>query len=67
MWIIFAEELMWLIPPGLAVLAVPVVVQTKDGLVHMTYFWHRIRIKHVVIDPQKLEAYPSVDGQRPKG
>jgi predicted neuraminidase/pectate lyase len=45
----------------------PAVIQTKDGLVHVTYSWHRRRIKHVVIDPKKLETYPIVDGQWPKG
>lgn len=44
----------------------PTVIQTKDGLVHVTYSWHRVRIKHVVIDPKKLETYPIVDGQWPK-
>jgi hypothetical protein len=44
----------------------PAVIQTKDGLVHVTYSWHRRRIKHVVIDPKKLETYPIVDGQWPK-
>ena len=44
----------------------PAVIQTKDGLVHVTFSWHRKRIKHVVIDPKKLETYPIVDGQWPK-
>jgi predicted neuraminidase len=25
-------------------------IQTRDGLVHLTYTWRRERIKHVVID-----------------
>ena len=30
----------------------PSVIQTRDGLVHVTYTWKRERIKHVVIDPR---------------
>ena len=32
----------------------PAVVQSRDGLVHVTYTWKRQKIKHVVIDPTKL-------------
>ena len=44
----------------------PAVIQTKDGLVHISYSWHRKRIKHVVIDPEKLETFPIVNGKWPK-
>ncbi|MEJ7616857.1 MAG: sialidase family protein [Pyrinomonadaceae bacterium] len=36
----------------------PAVIQTSDGLVHVTYTWKRKRIKHVVVDPQKLILRP---------
>ena len=32
----------------------PAMIQTKDGLVHMTYTWNRKKVRHVVIDPEKL-------------
>lgn len=43
----------------------PSIIQTSDGLVHVIYTWHRERIKHVVIDPDKLVTYPIVNGQWP--
>ena len=34
----------------------PAMIQTRDGLVHVTYTWKRQRIKHVVIDPGRIAA-----------
>ena len=36
----------------------PAVIQTAEGLVHITYTWERRRIKHVVVDPAALELHP---------
>lgn len=33
----------------------PAIIQSRDGLVHITYTWNRKKIKHVVVDPQSLE------------
>ena len=32
----------------------PAMIQTRDGLVHVTYTWKRSRIRHVVIDPAHI-------------
>ncbi|WCJ61208.1 exo-alpha-sialidase [Fontisphaera persica] len=32
----------------------PAIIQTRDGLLHITYTWKRLRIKHAVVDPAKL-------------
>jgi len=36
----------------------PAVIQTRDGLVHITYTWKRQKVKHVVVDPARLVARP---------
>jgi predicted neuraminidase len=35
--------------------AYPAVIQTRDHLVHIVYTWDRVKIKHVIIDPARLE------------
>ncbi len=44
----------------------PAVIQTRDGLVHITYTWKRQRVRHAVLDPAKLELKPIVDGAWPQ-
>lgn len=41
----------------------PAVIQTRDGLVHVTYTWKRQRIKHAVIDPAQLRLRDMPDGE----
>lgn len=44
----------------------PAVIQTKDGLVHITYTWKRQRVKHAVVDPAQLQVSPMPAGQWPE-
>lgn len=44
----------------------PAVIQAEDGQVHITYTWHRTRVRHVVLDPAELDGRPINDGVWPR-
>ena len=43
----------------------PAIIQTSDGLVHVTYTWKRQLVRHAVIDPAQLKLRPILDGAWP--
>jgi predicted neuraminidase len=44
----------------------PAVIQSADGMVHITYTWNRKKVRHAVIDPSKLTARDFENGDWPK-
>jgi predicted neuraminidase len=43
----------------------PAIIQTNDGLVHITYTWNRKKIKHIVVDTKQIKPRPYVEGNWP--
>lgn len=44
----------------------PAIIQTADGMVHITYTWKRVKVRHLMIDPTKLSGKAIVGGEWPK-
>jgi predicted neuraminidase len=43
----------------------PAVIQAADGLVHITYTWNRERVRHVVVNPERLRSTAMSEGEWP--
>ncbi len=44
----------------------PAVIQSTDGLVHITYTWQRKRVRHVVLNPARVVLKDMPQGQWPR-
>jgi predicted neuraminidase len=44
----------------------PAIIQTRDGLIHITYTWQRKRIRHVIMDASMFKPVPMVNRQWPE-
>jgi predicted neuraminidase len=44
----------------------PAVIQSSDGLVHILYTWNRKKLRHVVVDPAKLQSVELKDNKWPE-
>ena len=43
----------------------PAIIETGDGMVHITYTWNRKLIKHLILDPDAIELKPFNNGNWP--
>jgi predicted neuraminidase len=43
----------------------PAVIQSRDGNAHVTYTWKRRKVRHIVVDPARLELREMPDGRWP--
>ncbi|MFN0123786.1 MAG: exo-alpha-sialidase [Blastocatellia bacterium] len=51
--------------PPAAEYSYPAVIQTRDGLVHITYTWNRKKVRHITLDPKKLVLRDMQNGAWP--
>lgn len=41
---------------GVGEFSYPAVIQARNGLVHITYSWNRLRIRHAIVDPANIST-----------